>query len=94
MTRSKVRGFVEILIIPIGLIAAYVLFVSVTFGNPDAVSTGKGLAWLLIVSSPAWFYGLLVWSKGSQPRTAALFALSLGMIVLVSSYVFNAVSSS
>lgn len=94
MTRSRIRGFVEILIFPIGFIAAYFLFVTVAFGNWSAVDIWGAVAWLLIVSSPDWFYGLLVWSRGSQPRTAALFVLSLGMIALVSSYIFPAFSSS
>ena len=74
------RGPLEILMIPISLIAFYALFVGLTFGfnlwNPN--SPLVTIVWLGIVTSPAWFYGLLYWSKGSPPRTAALFTFTLG----------------
>ena len=82
------RTVLEILLIPISLIALYALFVGLTFGfnlwNPNAPLVTA--IWLGIVTSPAWFYGLLRWSKGSRPRTAILFAASIGAILLGTAY--------
>lgn len=86
-----IRFLLELTIIPISLIAAYALFVGITFGfnlwRIDAPLVT--LAWLIIVASPAWFYFLLKWSQASATRTAmvtvglALPAAYLAFQVLV-----------
>lgn len=91
---QDVRGFVELLLIPICLIAALVLFYSFVFASiPLTRSAGEIVSWMLIVSSPAWFYALLAWSKGSQPRTTAVFAFSLVLVAIVIGYVLTVIGS-
>jgi hypothetical protein len=63
--------------VPVCLVAVYALLVGITFGfnlwNPREPMVT--VVWLAIVTSPAWFYGLLVWSDRSARRTVALFAI-------------------
>ena len=78
------RGVLQILMLPISLIALYALFVGVTFGfnlwNPN--SPLVTVIWLLIVASPVWFYGLLYWSKDSRRKTTALFTVGVVSIAI------------
>jgi hypothetical protein len=78
------RGLLQILMLPISLIALYALFVGVAFGsnlwNPNAPLVT--VIWLLIVASPLWFYGLLYWSKDSRRKTTALFTVTLVSIAV------------
>ena len=71
-----IRFLLELAIIPISLIAAYALFVGVTFGfnlwRPDAPLVT--VIWLMIVTAPLWFYFLLKWSQTSTTKTAFVAA--------------------
>lgn len=74
---AAVRVLLTLALLPIGLIAAYALLVGVTFGfnlfNPrEPLVT---VVWLTIVTSPGWFYALLVWSERSRGRSLALFTM-------------------
>ena len=66
----SLRFLLELVVIPISLIAAYALFVGVTFGFNlwRAEAPLVTVAWLMIVTSPLWFYLLLKWSQTSATR--------------------------
>lgn len=70
----SLRFLLELAIIPISLVAAYALFVGVTFGFNlwRAEAPLVTVVWLMIVTSPLWFYLLLKWSQTSANRTALL----------------------
>jgi len=86
------RFLLELTIIPISLIAAYALFVGMTFGfnlwRLDAPLVT--LLWLMIVASPAWFYFLLKWSQRSTLRTAVV---AVGVAVPATFFAFQVFAS-
>ena len=57
----------------ISLIALLALYVGLTFGfnlwNPATPLVT--MVWLAVVSSPAWFYGLLIWSNGQAAEACS-----------------------
>lgn len=71
------RVLLTLLLPLIGLIALAALYVGVTFGFNlfnlrDPLVT---VVWLIVVSSPGWFYALLVWSERSRARSFALLGV-------------------
>ena len=77
------RLLLTLLFVPVCLVAAYALFVGITFGfnlwNPKhPVVT---IVWLGIVASPVWFYGLLVWSAKSERRIIIFFGLTCAALL-------------
>lgn len=87
---GAMRLLLTLLFVPVCLVALYALIVGVTFGfnlwNPeDPIVT---IVWLVIVASPAWFYGLLVWSERSERRTVVFFGLtSAALLTGIAHYV-------
>lgn len=84
----SLRFLLELAIIPISLIAAYALFVGVTFAFNLWRSEAPlvTVVWLMIVTSPLWFYLLLKWSQTSTTRTAFLAA---GVAIPASYFAFQ-----
>ncbi|BBB07899.1 hypothetical protein [Sphingopyxis sp. EG6] len=84
----SLRFLLELAFIPISLIAAYALFVGVTFGFNLWRSEAPlvTVVWLMIVASPLWFYLLLKWSQTSTTRTAFLAA---GVAIPASYFAFQ-----
>jgi ABC-type dipeptide/oligopeptide/nickel transport system permease component len=76
------RVSLTLLLVPISLIALLALYVGLTFGfnlwNPATPLVT--MVWLAVVSSPAWFYGLLIWSERSGRRSLLLCAISIAAL--------------
>ena len=83
------RVSLTFLLVPISVIALLALYVGLTFGfnlwNP--ASPLVTVVCLAVVSSPVWFYGLMIWSERSGRRSLLLCAsimaaLSAGLSLL------------
>lgn len=72
-----------LLLVPVCLVALYALYVGITFGfnlwNPQEPAVT--LVWLGMVTSPAWFYALLVWSEKSRQRVMVFFGVAAAALL-------------